>query len=50
MQDHVTHTLHADARGVVSTEYVILIVCVMIVAITAWRAFGETIVHLISGE
>lgn len=50
MQNHVAHSLHADKRGVISSEYVILIVCVMLVAVAAWRTFGETIVRLIYGE
>jgi hypothetical protein len=49
MQDHVKR-FHADLRGVVTSEQVILIVCVMLVAIAAWRTFGVTIVRLISGE
>jgi hypothetical protein len=50
MQDHVKHRLASDTRGVVATEHVILIACVMVVAVLAWRTFGETIVRLISGE
>lgn len=49
MQEHVKRDLAADERGVVATEQVILIVCVMLVAIVAWSAFGETILRLISG-
>jgi hypothetical protein len=49
MQEHVKRGLGADERGLVATEQVVLIVCVLVVALLAWRTFGETILRLISG-
>jgi Flp pilus assembly pilin Flp len=42
--------LTRDEHGTITSEYVILMVCILVIAIAGWRTFGETIVRLISGD
>lgn len=39
----VFRQLHRDRRGVSTVEYVIILVLIAVVSITAWQAFGATI-------
>jgi hypothetical protein len=39
-----------DDRGTATSESVILIVCILVIAIVAWQTFGETVLRLIEGD
>lgn len=56
MQAHLTRWLRAprrlarDARGTSSVEYVVLLTCIAVVCIAAWKLMGDALVRIISGE
>lgn len=39
-----------DSRGQVLSEYTVLMVCILVIAIGAWQIFGETILRMIEGD
>jgi Flp pilus assembly pilin Flp len=36
-------SLHADTRGLSTVEYIIILILIAVIAITAWKQFGESV-------
>lgn len=36
-------SLHDDTRGLSTVEYIIILILIAVIAITAWKQFGESV-------
>jgi hypothetical protein len=42
--------LARDARGIASTEFVVLLVCICVAGLLTWRFFGRVVFQIITGD
>lgn len=48
MKKNNVRTLINDTEGLSTVEYVIILILIAVVGITAWRTFGNTVVNKIN--